>query len=159
MQDGITDISLRIRTVNAAIAAKFSGDEVACQLALKSLDWSASYRDFRLAIAVLSDDFSAAAELMISIGKTGEIFEELSYHNWPLFHKFRESPEFLNAYMQVYGVSFIAEAVRHQTEAAQSSQAELDKGMDAIDVQPKRVRAKKSNRTSTGNSEKKELAP
>ncbi|MFZ3084849.1 hypothetical protein [Rhodoferax ferrireducens] len=104
MKDSISELDLRIRTINAAIAAKFSGNEDGCKAALKSLDWTATYRDFKLAIAVLNDDFPAAAGMMKLIGKQGELFEELSYHDWPLFHKFRESPEFLNAYAEVYGM-------------------------------------------------------
>ena len=139
MKEGISDMDLRIRTINTAIATKFSGDEDGCKATLKSLDWTAALRDFRLAIAVLSDDFHAAAELMISIGKRGELVDELAYHDWPLFHKFRESPEFLNAYATVYGISFITEALRHKAEAVQSNQAEFDKGLEAIDIHPKEV--------------------
>ncbi len=141
MKDGISDIELRLRTVNAAIAAKFSGDQVACNTILQSLDWSAAYRDFRLAIAVLNDDFISAAGMMKAIGRNGELVVELSYHDWPLFHKFKESPEFLEAYMAIYGVSYLAEAVRHKTEEAQSSQAEFDRGMETLDVHSKEVKA------------------
>ncbi len=152
MKDGISDMDLRIRTINTAIATKFSGDEAGCKATLKSLDWTAALRDFRLAIAVLSDDFPAAAELMISIGKRGELVAELAYHDWPLFHKFRESPEFLNAYATVYGISFITEAIRHKAEAVQSNQAEFDKGMEAIDIHPKAVPATDSEEIAAAKS-------
>ena len=141
MKESISELDLRIRTINTAIAAKFSGNEDGCKAALKSLDWTATYRDFKLALAVLNDDFPAAAAMMKLIGKQGELIEELSYHDWPLFHKFRESIEFLNAYAEVYGISFISEAIRHKTEAVQSSQAEFDKGMETVDVHPKAVQS------------------
>lgn len=149
MAEGISDMDFRIRTVNAVIAMKFSDDEIGCMSTLKSLDWTASLRDFRLATAVLSDDFPAAAEFMISIGKRGELINELAYHDWPLFHKFRESPEFLDAYEAVYGTSFIAEAIRHKAEAVQSTQAEFDKGMEAVDVHPKSVQATDAKKMAT----------
>jgi predicted RNase H-like nuclease len=135
MKYQISDIDLRIRTINAAIAMKFSGNEDGCKKILKLLDWTAALRDFRLAIAVLSDNYSKAAELMISIGKRGELVEEVSYHNWPLFQKFRESEEFLRAYFDVYGTSFITESIRHTTEVAEANQAAFDKGLDTVDVQ------------------------
>lgn len=152
MKEGISDMGLRIRTINSAIATKFSGDENGCKTILESLDWSAALRDFRLAIAVLSDNFPAAAELMISIGKRGELVNELAYHEWPLFHVFRESPDFLSAYSTVYGISFISEALRHKAEAVQSTQAEFDKGLEAIDIQPKVVAATGSNEIATVKS-------
>ena len=148
MKDGISDIALRIRTINTAIAAKFSGSDEDCKAALKSLDWTAALRDFRLAIAVLTDDFPAAAAMMKSIGKRGELVKELAYHDWPLFHKFRESPEFLSTYAEVYGISFLTEAIRHKTEAVQSSQAEFDKGMETVDVNPKEVQSTGSEKVA-----------
>jgi hypothetical protein len=152
MKEGISDMDLRIRTINSAIATKFSGDKNGCKTILESLDWSAALIDFRLAIAVLSDDFPAAAELMISIGKRGELVNELAYHEWPLFHVFRESPDFLTAYATVYEISFIKEALRHQAEAVQSTQAEFDKGLEAIDIQPKVVAATVPNEAANVKS-------
>jgi hypothetical protein len=136
MRSNISDMDLRIRTINAAIAAKFSENEAECQRILKSMDWTAPLRDFRLAIAVLSDDYAKAAELMLLIGKSGELIEEISYHDWPLFHKFRESPEFLAAYQKVYGVSFISESIRHKTESAEANQAVFNQDMETVDVPP-----------------------
>ena len=135
MKHQISDVDLRIRTINSAIAMKFSGNEDGCRKILKLLDWTAALRDFRLAIAVLSDDYLKAAELMNSIGKKGEFVTEISYHNWPLFHKFRESEEFLNTYLNIYGTSFIAESIRHTTQVAEANQAAFDRGMDAVEIQ------------------------
>lgn len=126
MKEKISDMDLRIRTINCAIAAKFSENEVVCKKIIGSLDWSAALRDFKLAILVLSDKFSEAADLMISIGRRGEILDELSYHDWPLFYKFRESSEFLNAYEIIYNISFISESIRHKTEAVEATQAEFN---------------------------------
>ncbi|HRK38618.1 MAG TPA: hypothetical protein PK347_09525 [Burkholderiaceae bacterium] len=159
MKNQISDMDLRIRTVNAAIALKFSGNEDGCKKILQLLDWTAAIRDFRLAIAVLSDDYLTAAKLMISIGKRGELIEELAYHNWPLFHKFRESDEFLNAYFEVYGTSFIADSIRHTTEAAEANQAAFDKGLDTIDVQADTVRTTEVTTASMAEKPKRKTSP
>ena len=159
MKYQISDMDLRIRTINAAIAMKFSGNEDGCKKLLKLLDWTAALRDFRLAIAVLSDDYSTAAKLMISIGKRGELVEELAYHNWPLFHKFRESDEFLKAYFEVYGTSFIAESIRHTTEAAEANQAAFDKGLDIIDVQAGSIPTTEVTTASMAEKPKKKTSP
>lgn len=148
MRREIDEMGLRIRTVNAAIALKFSNNQSACDELLNSMDWSASYRDFRLAIDVLQDRFDEAAAYMRKIGKNGELVDELGYHEWPLFHKFRESPEFQNAYQEIYGVSFVTEAVRQSTEAAKLSRDEFNSAVvveDAVAI-PSEAATKAPNR-------------
>lgn len=107
-----SDIYKRIRVINTAIGLKQrkKKDEVA-QL-LKSMDWSACVRDFKLAIHILNDDYKAAADMMRSIGENGEMVGQLSYHSWPLFQDARDNPEFQKAYEEIYGVPFIEEAAK-----------------------------------------------
>jgi hypothetical protein len=106
MRKGISEIDLRIRIVNASIGLKFSGRDSDAAKLLDSVDWSASYRDFRLATAVLHEKYLDATEIMRSIGKTGEIIRQSDYHTWPLFTRFRERPEFYEAYFDIYGEAF-----------------------------------------------------
>lgn len=103
MRKGVSEIDLRIRTVNVAIALKFSGKEEDAKRLLNSFDWTASYRDFKLAIFVLQDRFEEAIKLMLSIGRSGELINQSSYYTWPLFHKFRERPDFYSTYQEIYG--------------------------------------------------------
>lgn len=110
MRKNIKDVDLRIRVINQAVALKFSDREDESQKILGTLDWSASYRDFKLALCVLQDNFEEASKLMDSIGKNGELIQQHSYHTWPLFHKFRELPEFYTTYEKIYGASYLAEA-------------------------------------------------
>ncbi|WP_157786963.1 hypothetical protein [Herbaspirillum rubrisubalbicans] len=106
MRKKLVDIDYRVRIVNIAIGMKFSDNhEQAIQL-LRSVDWSASYRDFRLAQAVLEDRYAEATEMMKNIGKKGEILNQDAYHSWPLFSRFRERPEFYDAYLEIYGEPF-----------------------------------------------------
>lgn len=154
MKRGIDEMGLRIRTVNAAIAFKFSGKQAACDELLNLMDWSASYRDFRLAIDVLQDRFDSAADYMRKIGKNGEMVDELGYHEWPLFHKFRESMEFQNAYQEIYGISFVTEAVRQSAEAAKLGRDVPDSATvveDVIAIPPKpkaKVASRRQKRTT-----------
>lgn len=139
MSRDISDVNWRIRIVNAAIAAKFSENKEEAKKYLDSVDWSASYRDFRLARAVLMDDFVEAANVMKSIGRSGEIIQELDYHEWPLFHKFRDSAEFLNAYQEIYQTSFVREAVRQSKETASEAAKEAQQQSEVHDVPAKEV--------------------
>lgn len=106
MRKDVSEIDLRIRIVNTSIGLKFAGKDSDVVRLLESVDWSASYRDFKLAIAVLQERYDEAIEIMKSIGKTGEILVQHSYHTWPLFTKFREHPEFYDAYFNIYGEAF-----------------------------------------------------
>ncbi|MDP3699408.1 MAG: hypothetical protein Q8R72_00720 [Hylemonella sp.] len=140
MKKDAEDLTWRVRVVNAAIAAKFSDNNDEAQKYLQSVDWTASYRDFKLARAVLTDDFEEAEKVMKAIGKNGELIDELSYHEWPLFHKFRESPEFLNAYQEIYGTSFVKEAVRKSAASAAGDEAKAEATeATTVDLQPSAV--------------------
>lgn len=103
MRKGVTEIKLRIRTINVAIGLKFAERDGEARRLLNAGDWTASYRDFKLAILVLEEKYEDAIAIMISIGKSGEILQQSSYYSWPLFHKFRERPEFYSTYEKIYG--------------------------------------------------------
>jgi len=117
-----TDIDKRIRVINTAIGLKNREKLDEVKKTLHSMDWTASIRDFQLAIHVLSDDYKSAGEVMRSIGKKGEIVEQIAYHTWPLFFKFRDSSEFQKAYEEIYGIPFIEGA----TKGAQADVIEGD---------------------------------
>jgi len=79
MRKNLKEIDYRIRLVNVAIALKFSGSsDASCRL-LHSVDWSASYRDFKLSIAVIEERYADAVEIMEGIGKSGEIIRQSAY--------------------------------------------------------------------------------
>ena len=105
-QRKISDLTRRIATMNCAIAEKFGveGDEYKKTLA--TLDWSASVAEFGLAETVLNDRFDDAVVIMRKLGPKGQFLTENSYHEWPLFRKFRESPQFAEAYKDVYGYAY-----------------------------------------------------
>lgn len=144
MKKDITEIDLRIRIVNASIGLKFSGRDQDASKLLDSVDWSASYRDFRLATAVLHEKYDDAVEIMKSIGKTGEIIQQADYHTWPLFTKFRERPDFYQAYFEIYGEAF-AEKVDTTTgtlEAhakARTTRAPQPAKAGAVDATPREI--------------------
>jgi hypothetical protein len=96
----------RMNIINLCIAHKFSGDEQNCMSVLDSEDWTACSPEFRLAVEVLTDNFTAAAKIMEAIGKDGAVTREY-YSTWPLFKKFRESTEFLTSYRKLFGAEFV----------------------------------------------------
>jgi hypothetical protein len=116
-----SDLMSKVNVTNLSIAHKMSGNEEEANRILSAVDWSASINDFKLAHAVLTDDFLEAKELMLKIGRDGgELIKESAYHNFPLFSKFRESEEFMKGYEAVFGYSFISEIIRKSDDKEES---------------------------------------
>lgn len=94
-----------IFVVNRAQAYKWSGDDERCRRIMKSVDWSAKGDQFRLADAVLSEDWERAAKVMRRVGNDGPV-SQTDYRDWPLFKNLRKQEVFLTTYAQVYGEEF-----------------------------------------------------
>ena len=101
-----TDVMERIFSVNHAIALSAIDKSKAAKAILDKKDWSATTYDFKLAYAILTEDYAEAETLMCKLGKEGELIGELSYHDWPLFREFRDSVEFFQGYETVYGYKY-----------------------------------------------------
>lgn len=99
-----SDLSKKMATINLAIAKKFSGDDYVS--IIDDVDWSSALPEFKMAIAVLRDDYKEAASIMRMIGGHGELVTEMYYHSWPLFKEFRLSKEFLECYEEIYHKPF-----------------------------------------------------
>lgn len=96
----------RMHLINLCIAHKLSGDESSCRTILNSEDWTACGPEFRMAVAVLTDNFAQASDIMETIGNSGAVTRE-AYSTWPLFKVFRESKEFLSTYRKLFGEEFV----------------------------------------------------
>lgn len=92
-------------TVNRAQAHKWNGDEEGCKRIMKSVDWSAKADEFRLADAVLAEDWGRSTKVMRRIGRDGSV-NQVAYRDWPLFRYFRRQSAFLETYSEVFGESF-----------------------------------------------------
>jgi hypothetical protein len=92
-------------TVNRAQAYKWSGDEERCKKIMRAVDWSAKGDQFKLADAVLSNDWDRAGKVMKRIGKDGPV-ERTDYRDWPLFQAFRKHEIFLTTYLYIFGEDF-----------------------------------------------------
>jgi len=76
-----TDEMERIFSVNHAIALNAIDERKAAKKVLDKKDWSATTYDFKLAYAVLTEDYTDAEILMCKLSKEGELLVELSYHD------------------------------------------------------------------------------
>ena len=150
MTRGANDVQTRIRICNTSIAQKHLGMKEELEQQLKATDWTASFRDFRLAVAILRDEHARAAALMQEIGKRGELIREISYHQWPLFAKFRETQEFQSAYEKVYGYPFYLKAERTADLAREQAEARnIDEGNPKDQPLAKKATIKKVAKKTT----------
>lgn len=155
IKKGVSEINLRIRTINIAIGLKFAEQEDEAKRLLNSLDWTASYRDFKLAIYILEDNYEKAVALMLSIGKSGEVLQQSSYYTWPLFHKFRERPEFYSTYERIYGEPYATQVPTDgkstSVSVAEASPAATEESATASAAAPP-VKAARAKRTQVPKS-------
>jgi hypothetical protein len=91
--------------VNLAQAYAWHGDIDKCKQILDAEDWSAKGDEFKLAEAVLREDWERSVRLVERMGKKGAV-SEVAYQDWPLFQVFRSRPEFLEAYQKVFEKPF-----------------------------------------------------
>jgi hypothetical protein len=115
------DIMGRMFTINHAIAVMQISGSVAAKKILDKKDWSATSYDFKLARAVILEEYEEAKNFMTRIGVGGELIYEEAYHDWPLFKRFRESEQFLQGYEEVYGVKYLAKLAELVTDAQDNS--------------------------------------
>lgn len=119
----------RIFTINYAIALKAANKIKTARNVLDKKDWSATTYDFKLAYAVLTDNYPDARKFMQKMGPNGELISELAYHDWPLFSNFRDSEEFLEGYLAVYGYKYSSKlsslAEEKKTEVENTSAEEV----------------------------------
>jgi len=94
---------------------------------LDAKDWGPLCTDFKLAVAILKDNYVEAANLMKKIGKEGEYVNEQAYHEWPLLRQFKESKEFQDAYNEIYGYAFVKELKRSVKKVEEESKKEIAK--------------------------------
>lgn len=103
MKKSCSEDDVRMILVNTAQAYKWDKKEDKCVGLVDSLDWSASGNEYKLAAAVLKNDFKHAAKLMASIGSGRDIQpSEEEYRTWPLFKGFRKSRDFKSAFRSVF---------------------------------------------------------
>lgn len=93
-------------TLNKAQTLKWEGRNKEAIHLLKSTDWNILSDEFKLANAVLTDDFDEAYKIMLKIGDNHKI-SRIYYREWPIFKEFRKSQQFLKGYEEVFQEPFL----------------------------------------------------
>ena len=96
------DHRLRL-VVNRAQTYKWAGEGEKCKKILDAEDWTATSLKFKLACAVLRDNFKEANETVKLIGNRDGEVDKHAYKEWPVFKELRKSAEFVALFEQVFG--------------------------------------------------------
>lgn len=97
-----SDENRRIFIVNRSQAYKWKGETEKAKSIMAEVDWSASKDSFRLAEAVIINDFDRANRLVKKLGVNGDITAS-DYREWPLFKEYRKDEGFLNIFEEIFG--------------------------------------------------------
>ena len=99
--------SLRLfMEINRCNAHRLAGRPERCVELLDAIDTTALGIEFKLAEAILRNEFDVAGDLMRQIGVSNESVNQFSYSDWPIFEGFRDSKQFLKAYKDIFKEPF-----------------------------------------------------
>lgn len=87
--------------INCSLSKYLQNKKDEAKLILDKKDWSASSNDFKLAYAVLTDDYEVAYDIMQKIGNNGEI-NSTAYKEWPLFNIIRKERKFKEVFKSIF---------------------------------------------------------
>jgi len=116
----------KILLINHAQAAKWSGNPKLAMKLLDSVDWTDGAIEFRLAVAVIKEEYDNAATLMRMAGSNAELCPIHGYVGWPIFREFRLTPQFAAAFESIFGVGFADEVKKVSDQSVQDMLPEGD---------------------------------
>ena len=93
---------LLIFTINKALAYYLSDKKEKSKEILSKTDWSATSHNFKLAVAILTEENEKALEIMRVIGSNEDVISKESYLDWPLFKEIRETKEFKRLFNEIF---------------------------------------------------------
>jgi hypothetical protein len=105
--------------INKAIAYKMIDEEEECQNVIQKEDWSIG-NEFKLAKAVLENDYETAKKIMLKVGPEDELISKKAYKEWPLFKKFRKTDEFKNTFFELFNEKFSLEEIQDKENVEKS---------------------------------------
>lgn len=119
--------------INKALAYYLDNDKKTANKILDSEDFSLG-NEFKLAIAVLKENYEESKKWMLKIGPDDELIGKEEYQEWPLFKIFRETEIFKGTYKELFKEDFL---IRESTAKSFKSM------LDNINIKKKEKSAKK----------------
>lgn len=85
-----------VNTVNLAQSYKWIGDQAGCRSVLETEEWELHDTAFRLAVAVLRDEWDVAESFMHECTREG-LIDRSEFEDWPVFRAFRDTEHYHRA--------------------------------------------------------------
>ncbi|MBU2913722.1 hypothetical protein [Reichenbachiella agariperforans] len=126
----------KILMINRALSYYLDGDNKGCLKILNKEDWSIG-NEFKLAVAVLKEDYDQARQMMLKIGSNDERLDKDAYQEWPLFQKFRENKIFKDTFKELFKEEFVIRELPEKAFIGLLDQIKKKKGKEAI-TEPKK---------------------
>lgn len=128
------DEGRRVMVVNRALAYKWSGDDERAKRFVTQEDWSATRARFRLAEAILLDNFDDAYEIMKEIGKNHNEVAKEDYRDWPLFKAIKKEQMFLELFQEIFGEPYNKIEQTHPEVSSQLSSGDGLSNAELVNV-------------------------
>jgi hypothetical protein len=126
----------RVLCINLAQCYKWQDNSNKCKEVLGRVDWSATEDRFKIAEAVLKDDYERALVLMRRL-RHDESFLKKYYKDWPLFQGLRRHEGFGDVYRECYGEEFkIEEGLAHEAPFENDTEEPLGNSPDKLNSYP-----------------------
>jgi hypothetical protein len=134
----LTDQDRKHLAINSAIAHKFSGSEETANKILDAIDWSASESKYKMAVAVIREDYPRVISLMSGVPTEGEgSVSAKDYRQWPLFKAIRNDVAFATAFKEKFGESLQGEIERiMENESQLVEKGALGESLDSVQPLP-----------------------
>jgi hypothetical protein len=98
-----SETNRRVLCINKSLVHKFLEEDKLCLSTINSFDWSACSDQFKIAVAALKDNNEEVYELMRYVGCNNKHMPKEVYLDWPLFKKYRECPNFMSVFHEIFG--------------------------------------------------------
>lgn len=111
--------------INLANAIKLQNRKEEAKKLVDEVDWSAKSYMFRVGACAIEDKIDEICEIMILIGKSGEV-SSVDYREWPLFRNIRKSDKFKETFEKIFGEPLVVD--QKKLEISNSSDEPLSLG-------------------------------
>jgi len=99
--------------INRAIAQKSQEKDI--EPGLAGIPWAAFHPKYSMCLHILKDEYEAAKKLMLSPAVVEEVTKD-GFRTWPVFRVFRDSNEFKEAYLELFGEKYILDSEKDQPD-------------------------------------------
>lgn len=128
-KDHFNDSLKNVFIINGALSKYLQDKKDEAKKVLQIKDWSASSDDFKLAYAVLIENYEEAYLIMKKVGNNGDV-DKSDYKEWPLFTKIRDEKKFKDTFKAIFKEDYtVLETPKRPVQELISKEIEKNKSL------------------------------